>query len=245
MRIAALEALRSLADESHTAAIVERIKQARDEIERRKAEFVLLAVCSRAREACAGDVAAGLAEADGESRASLLRALARAGGPAALEATIGQLTDKDQAVRDEAVRMLSIWPDAGALPHLLQLAKEGESERHKVLAIRGLVRLATAVEGQPADVATLATAMNLATRAEEKRLVLGALGGVAGNEALAVVTPALDDPALAEEAALAAVLIAEKWDTPDKQPVRAAMSKVLQCAKNTQIRERAKKQGGT
>lgn len=241
VRLAALGALRFLADESHTAVLVKILKAAQDDAHRRKAELALLVVCSRGRQACADPIIDGLADADVPSGVALLRALARAGGAKALEAVAARLQDRDKAVADEAVRMLSIWPDPAAMPQLLAIAKAGDNLRHQVLAIRGLVRLASPQEDKPADMKTLADVMGLAQRPQEKRLLLGALGGIAAAESLALVTPLLDDPGLKEEAALAAVMIAENISDGDQDTIRAAMEKVAKGAKGKQTRDRAQK----
>ena len=241
VRLAALGALRVLADQEHVAAIVELLKAAKGDAERRRAELALLVVCSRSRQASADDIVAGLADANVPSRIVLLRALARAGGAKALEAVVARLKDENQTVRDEAVRMLSGWPDPAVAPHLLSLAKTGESLRQRVLAIRGLVRLAGPQEDKPADLEMLAEVMNLAGRPQEKRLVLGILSGIGTLESLALVTPALDDPAVADEAGLAAVMIVEKISSSEKGKTRAAVEKVLETTENQQIRDRARK----
>lgn len=241
VRLAALRALRSLAEEKDAAAVVALLKRSADQGERRAAGLALLTICSRGREACADAVIAGLTHADAASRIALLDALARAGGDKALEAVAGRLEDEDEAVRDEAARMLSHWPTSAAIPRLKQLA-QSDNPRHQVLAVRGLVRLASQ-QGQqteqPADLEILAEAMTLAKRPQEKRLVLGVLGGVPSSEALALVTPALDDPQVANEAGLAAVLIGEKMDQPDPAAIKAALEKVLKSAASEAVHQRA------
>jgi len=193
VRLASLGALRFLADESHTPAIVKILKAAKDNAERRKAELTLLVICSRGGEACADAIIAGLDDANVPSRIVLLRTLARAGGAGALNAIVARLEDKDEAVRDEAARMLSVWSDPAAASHLLSIAKTGKSERHQVLAIRGLVRLASPLEDKPADLKMLTEAMNLAKRPQEKRLVIGVLRNVGTPEALALVKRAEEE----------------------------------------------------
>jgi len=241
VRLAALGALRLLAGEKETAAVVKAVKRAKGAPERRKAELALLAMCSRSRQKCAEAIIDGLADADAASRVVLLRAVARAGGPKALETIVSRLKDDDKAVRDEAVRLLSSWPDAAAAPHLKRIAAQKDNLRHHVLAVRGLVRLGCPQKHKPADLEMLGAAMKLATRPQEKRLALGALGGIATAESLALVAPILDEPALAEEAALAAVKIAEKMKDGKKEEVRAAMEKVVKQAKTREIRDRAAK----
>ena len=116
-----------------------------------------------------------------------------------------------------------------------------ENLRHQVVAIRGLVRLASPRKEKPADLKLLAEAMNLAKRPQEKRLILGKLGGGAAAPSLVLVAPALDDPALADEAALAAVMIAERSQDGDAGELRGAMEKVRKLAKDKGLRDRAQK----
>ncbi len=241
VRVAALEALRLLADESQAAKLVEIVKAAGSDLERRKAELALLVLCSRSGQACLEAVLAGLDGAEGPSRAALLRAAARVGGPEALETVAAHVNHSDEAVSDEAVRRLSIWSDPAVLPELKALAEQKDNQRHHVLAIRGMVRLASAVEDKPADVDTLAQALELAQRPAEKRLVLGALGGAAQAKAATLAAALLDDPSLCEEAALAVVRVAEKAEGSDAQTLRPLLEKVQSKSKSQEVRSRAKK----
>jgi len=232
VRIAALEALRFLADENDTEKLVNTLKGAKDDAESRKAELALLGVCSRGSEACADAIVAGMTGADVRSRTALLHALTRAGGDKALETVVATLNDDDETVRNEAVRMLSSWSDAAAVPHLSAIAKKEENPRYQILAIRGLVRLASPRQDKPADLALLGEAMDLAKRVQDKKLVIGALSGADSPEALDMVMPATDDPALAEEARFAVVLIAGKMKKDDRDTATAALKKMFESAKN-------------
>ena len=240
VRLAAIGALRFLAGEDDTPAMVALLKAAGGDAERRQARLALLAVCSRGRQECSEAIIAGLADAVAASRIALLDGLARAGGPEALKTVVARLEDDDEAVRHQAVRLLSGWPEGDAASHLLAIAKKEGNLRHQVLAIRGLVRLASPLKDKPADLETLAAVLKLAKRPQEKRLVLGVLGGIGTPASLALVLPALDDPALAEEAGLAGVMIAEKMQGGNKDEVRTALEKVLKCTKSQKIRKRAR-----
>jgi HEAT repeat protein len=152
---------------------------------------------------------------------------------------VARLKDEDQAVRDQAIRMLSCWPDPAATQHLLELAKNAASRRHHTLALRGLVRLARPQGDRPADLETFTELVKLATWPDEKCLVLGALGDVATSEALALVMPMLDDPKLADAAGLAAVRIAEKMEGGDQDALKSTMQTVLKQSKHPEVRRRA------
>lgn len=238
IRLAALRAVRYLADEDDTAKVVDLLKRASNSAERRAAQLALLTISSRGREACSEAVAAGLADADVPSRMVLLEVLARAGGPKALEAVTASLDDKSGAVRTAAVRMLSRWPTSEVLPTLKKLA-QSDDQMKRVLAVRGLVRLASPEEDKPADMATLTEAMKLAERPAEKRMVLGVLGGIPTAESFALAAAALDDPAVADEAGLAVALIAPKMPKDDAGEVKAVLERVLKVAKNESVRQQA------
>ncbi len=238
--LAALDALRVLAGAGQTAGLVKLLMAATADAQRTKAEAALLALCGRAKEKCVPALAAGLANADARTRPVLLQALARAGGPEALQAVAGRLEDEDQAVRDEAVRMLSVWPDRAVAPRLVKIAG-GESLRHHVLAIRGLVRLAAPEGDRPADLKLLADAIRLAKRRDEKQLALGVLTRAATPESLALAVSLLDDPTLAEDVGQAAATIAGNLPAGHQNEIRSAMQKVLDRTKSPQTREQAQK----
>lgn len=241
VRLAALAAAKTLAGANDTAAIIQIQASAREEVERNAAEATLLAVCGRNGQACADALLAKLPNADVPTRLSLLRALAVIGGPRALEAITGCWGDSDPSVRDEAVRILSVWPEVAAAPHLLKIAKETDNPAHQILALRGMIRLASPEEERPANMEMLNEAWKLAKRPEEKRLALGALGGMSTPAALELALEALASPELREEAALAVVMIAEKLPAANANEVRSAMQKVLQCAQEPALRQRAEK----
>jgi len=241
LRLAVLAALRAVGDENHTALVVKRLKSAKDKSERRQAALALLATCRRGRTKCAEAVIAGFDGADAATRISLMRALPLAGGPKSLAEILARLKDDDKGVRVEAVRVLAGWPDAAATAHLKELARNVKNLRNHVLAIRGIVRLASPGKDRPADFATLSEAMKLATRKEEKVLVLGTLGTIPTLESLALVASGLDQPAIVEDAGFVAVLIAEKISGDNKDQVRAVMQKVAETVQSEKTRDRAKK----
>lgn len=239
VRIAALAALRVLADPGRTAAIIKLLKAARSDRERDRAEAALVAVCGRGRQSGTEALRGGLVGAAGPVRAALLRTLAAVGGAEALQTILAATRDDDPATRGEAVRLLAAWPERAAVPHLLAIARQTEPLRYHVLAVAGLARLAGPGPDQPPDLALLAETLKLARRPEEKRLLLGVLGGIARPEALTLVLPALDQADLADEAAVAALAIAERLPDLDPGRRRAVAQKVLAKSQSPAIRARA------
>jgi HEAT repeat protein len=174
------------------------------------------------------------------NRQTLLQALARAGGSAALESVASCLEDPDQAVRDEAVRMLSLWPDRAVVPRLQKIAT-ADNLRHHVLAVRGLVRLASPEGEQPADLRLLGDTIRSARRRDEKQLALGVLGRTASLDSLALAVALLDDPAIAEDAGWTAGAIAESLPAENREAVRAALQRVLERCQGPKARGQAQK----
>jgi len=239
VRSAGLEALRYLAGADDAPAIVDVLKAAEEPALIQKAELALLSVANRDQEKTAQAAIAGLADAKPAARVALLHVLARSGGAKSLAAVVGQLEAEDPSVADEAVRMLAIWTDAGAVPHLVGLAKNSTNTRHQVLAVRGLVNQASPAADELADVKLATEAIGLAKRPAEKVLVIGMLGQADSVDALAVVAAALDDVALAQEACLAVVMISERIEGDGKDQVSAALKKVSDKVKDEKTRQRA------
>ena len=84
------------------------------------------AICTRAQDKTAGaDVVLGaLGQAQRPSaRAALLRLLGYTPGAAPLDAVVKAMGDSDNEVRQAAFRTLVSWPDATAVPHLVDVAR--------------------------------------------------------------------------------------------------------------------------
>ncbi len=241
VRLAAIGALRALASAEQAPALAAAVCRAQEPAERQAAELALLSLASRQREKIAPAVLEALKTAEPPAKAALLRVLARTGSAEALPVIVAGLKDPQQPVRDEAVRLLAAWPDAAAAPHLLALGQQTDNLRDQVLAIRGLVQLGSPVGKKPADLELLAAALRLSKRTQEKRLVLGALGMAADAKAVGLIAPLLDDADLVEEAALAAVHVAEKIKDGTKGEVRTVLERVVHKSANAETVERAKK----
>ncbi len=243
IRLAAIKALGEIADLALLPGIVALLLNASSEKERLAIEVALAAACVRSsnREACLAAVAAGLGSAKPEAKTSLLRTLGRLGGEGALKAVRAALHDPLESVRDVAVRILADWPDPSAGNDLLALAKTSQSKTHKILALRGYIRLIAQGDSSPEErLAACNEALRLAERDEERKLVLGVLGGVPRVDALAMVVPLLAQPGTRDEAVAAAVAIAEKIVGSHPSQAADAMKQVLANTASAEIQQRAK-----
>ncbi len=241
VRSAALKALGETAGLAELPALVDvLLKSPPGEVA--AVEGAIAAVCARLpeREPAGQAIAARLDQAQGASKEALVRLLGRVGGTAALAAVAKALADPSPPVRDAAVRMLSDWPEPAAGPHLLALAQSAEDKKHKILALRGYLRLA-GLPGVSADqkLAMATQALALAERDDERKLALGVLAAVPSPQALARVVPLVDRPAMKEEACTAAVAIAAKIAASQPAAAAEAMRKVLSATANPELKKQA------
>ena len=230
VRAEAIKALGMLADLSACEEMVGLLGKASSDADRSGLEQALVAVCRRggANEGVER-VLAARKQADAALAGSLLRVLARLGGPKALAEVRKAVGSSQAELRAGGIRALAEWETAEPLEDLLSVAQTAGDDISRVLALRGFVRLsARAADRKPEAMAALyARALKAARRAEEKKALLGGLGAVRCDEALATAEGLLAEPELAKEAALAVVRIADGLWVSKPQAVRAALKRLL------------------
>ena len=247
VRLAALKTLGELANEQTLTLLIPLLLNARDPGEQSAAQRAVAAACARIPdpEKRADPLLGALPGAAGPKRAALLRALAAVGGQKALLAVVADTKSTDAVVQDAAVRALAEWPDETAAAHLLALARTGEKEPHRVLALRGYVRLAGLASKRPAErtLAMLKDALAAARRPEEKRLVLAGLPSVRTLESLKLAAGSLGEAPLQAEAAVAVIKIACPQDRSDKglrgDEVAEALEKAIAITRDAHLRKQA------
>ena len=240
---ASLKAVGELGAAADIQALLGILKKAPPETIQSDVESALVAIARRTDNVrqTTSALAEALPGADSSLRCSLIRLLGRFGGDASLAAVRNAVKDKDETVRTAAVRTLADWPDVSALEGLLTVARSADSATLKILALRGLGRLAMQAKDTPPEKITsvLVEALKLAERPEEKRALLAALGGVPGVGAMQLAVSCLGDEALVDEAGLAAVQVAEAIWRYHRSEAREAMRKVAAACKAGAATERA------
>lgn len=201
-------------------------------------ETITLAVNS-APPAIVDPLCAAMATAPAAAKPALLRLLRLAGGTKSLAAVRSSMADAAAEIKDAALRTLCDWPSSDALPDLAQLAKTSGDEKFKILALRGQLRLISQQAIAPSEkIAALKEAMPLATRAEEKRLVLAALADIPTPGSLAVIATYITQDDVKDEAASAALAIAAPLAKNKPAEVIAALEPVSKSA-NADLAKRA------
>ncbi|MBM4035009.1 MAG: hypothetical protein FJ291_24975 [Planctomycetes bacterium] len=182
---------------------------------------------------------AALKTAPPQAKPPLLRVLGATGGADALAAVRGCLADADPPVRDAAVRALAAWPDAAPAADLLKLAKDAENQVHRVLALRGYLRMAGEVKDEAGRLKMLEAIRPIATTAESKKLLLGTLGEAPDAGALRVAASFLDDQEARSEAAAAMLRIGQELLKSNRQAVVQGMKTLLEKSKDEAVVKQA------
>ena len=142
LRLEALDALRLIAAPADQKPVIDWAVGATSRTEQSRAVRALITIILRdgAVETRAAPVVAALKAGDASARQVLLPVLSRATGSAAL-AIAGELArNADEAVASAATAELARWPDASALPVLVDLAVATKSEGVRTAAVQGAAR---------------------------------------------------------------------------------------------------------
>ncbi|MBM3858258.1 MAG: hypothetical protein FJ395_01260 [Verrucomicrobia bacterium] len=236
---ASLKVLADLAGTAEVPALLGLLAQAKDTA---AIEATLSTIFARQtdRAACAEKVLASLAPAKGQQKLALLRLLRSAGGSKALAAVRAAANDPDTETKETALRTLCDWPTPDALPDLAALGQTAGDLKWKILALRGQLRLIPQQEAAPAKkLAAIKELTPLIERAEEKRLLLAALGQIPAPDSLALIAPYLKTD-LKEEAAIAAVAVAEKIVQKHPAAVASALRDVPNATSDKKLANRAR-----
>jgi hypothetical protein len=207
------------------------------------ARAALSAACLRMpdREACAEKLAAAMASASMPAKCRLLEVLGAMGGARALTAVAAAARDPSAELQDAACRLLGEWMTADASADLLALAKTMPSEKLKIRALRGYLRLARQLNLPPDQrMAMYREALSLAQRDEEKRLAVDVLQRIPTKASLALALGHLRDPAVSEAAGVVIVAISRKLASADPAAAVAALEQVLRTTKNKDLAAKAK-----
>jgi HEAT repeat protein len=213
VRSSATRRLGELASVKEMPILLDFLVQAKSSQEIDAAEQAVTSIGTKAAtpSAMAEQVASALSKAPPAPKSALVRVLGAIGGPAALQAVRTTVNDANPEVHAAAIRALGDWKTVDAAPDLLELAKNGSNATDKTLGLRSYLGLARNTDF-PADqrLTMCREASSLVQKADEKKLLLAALGSIQTADSVALIAPYLDDSATKEEASAATVSIAEK-----------------------------------
>lgn len=205
----------------------------------------LAAMATRVKDrATAADQLLAAANGHPDHLALLADALAALGGKPALEA-ISTLAQNGKAdTREAALAALGNWADLTAAPALQQaIAESNANPKLQSLALAALARLvrgAEAAELAQREAAIL-PALASARQPADRKLILSAMATVPTAAVGEALRPLLADPAVRNEAALAAITVAEGMRKTDLAGARALAQAVKASAANRDAVSRAER----
>ncbi|MAD80240.1 MAG: hypothetical protein CMJ50_05260, partial [Planctomycetaceae bacterium] len=176
------------------------------------------------RDATASKLATYLDDASEETVDFVMDELRIVGGDQALATVSNAVGGSDATRKDYATRALGQWLDTSAAPVLLDLAKDEGGGKFGIRGMRGYIRLARQFSMPDAQrLAMCRTALAVATRTAEKKLVLAVLARYPSAEMLDLAITTSKEPSLKGDAATAALAIAEKTDVAVDQAFMARL----------------------
>jgi HEAT repeat protein len=246
VRQAAFKSLGRLADEEYLPSLIKLLVKVEDNSSRRVAERTVVAV-SRKISQPSKQADAVLAGLRGEKRlavrCSLLRVLGGIANSKALITLEATSKEVNPTVKDTSVRALAKWPNAAAVEVLLEIYCNTKSPIHRLLALRGFVRLMyLPVQGRTAEktLELCRRAMQQTKSSAEQKLVLSGLSNVSNPEALEMVEPFLQVEEVRGEAATAAIKIAGTIMETHGERAKTAMNMLLAISNDEDLRRQVK-----
>jgi len=249
IRGAAVQTIGIIGQESQIADLVKLLQETTVPSERSDSRKALLAISGRCGAACIPHLLPLTKSRDNELHSIGLHALAIVGGPDALAAVKTAIDNAEPSVQDEAVRILSTWPnnwpeDSEAGQALLILATSAKKTSHQVLGLRGYlqyIRVNKKLSNEQ-KVAKIKDVWSNVGQAEERHQAIAVLAEAPSAGALELLTSLVDDPAVAEEVYSAMVQIAGQ-DIPgvSKDQRRQVLQMVVEKSTNNGTKQRARK----
>jgi len=246
VRTESFRVLKVIAAPEHLPALVRLLIEAQSSSDRSECQKAVAAVAHRIKDKSnqAKAVLAVLPTVkQSQSRCALLGVLGKIGDRQALPVLTAAIREKDTEIQTAAIRSLAEWPTAEPLGDLLNVAENSQNKLHRILALRGFVRLLGIESKRPAEKTTemYKKAMSLAPDAGEKRRVLSGLAGANSRGALEMATAYLEDESLSREAEYAVVKIAEGIGADFPELAKETLKKTIERTKNGTLREQAQK----
>jgi len=244
VRTESFRVLKVIARPEHLPALVRLLIEAQSSSDRSECQKAVAAVAHRIedRNKQAQAVLAALPTVkQSQSRCALLGVLGKIGDDKALGVLTTAIKEKDPEIQTAAIRALAEWPAPEPLGDLLKVAESSQNKLHRILALRGFVRLLAFESKRPAEetIEMYKKAMSLAPDVGEKRRVLSGLASAKSRGALEMATAHLKDETLLREAEYAVVKIAEGIGADFPELAKETLKTVIEQTKNEMLREQA------
>ena len=213
-RLQALTTLGEAVEFKDLSVLIDRVAASPEKAEEAKAAVAALkTACQRMpdADACAAKVVAAMGAAKIPARINLLEVLTAVGGRKALEAVAMAAADPNGDIQDAGSRLLGKWMTLDAAPALANLARSAADAKYEVRSVRAYIRLVRQFP-MPAEkrAEMCRTAMAIAKRDAEKKLILDVLQRYPSLEGLQLASEAAKTASLKPDATKVVVVIAQK-----------------------------------
>ena len=244
VRTGSLRTLKVIAEPENLPALVKLLIKAKSSSDRTEAQKTIAAVAHRIadKNRQAASVLAVLPSVkETVARCSLLNVLGRIGDNSALPVLTAALKDENVEVQTAAIRALADWPTPEPVVELLKVAESSGNKVHRILALRGFVRLLGLASDRLAGetIEMYKKAMSLAPDAGEKKKVLSGLANTKALVALQMAAGYLGDKALSIEAGAAVVNIAGGIYADYPEQAKDMLNRIIKTTKSDSLRQQA------
>ena len=244
VRLESLKVLKVVAGPEHLPVLVELLLNLQSSSDLNEARKMIASVAHKIEDKSrqAEAVLAALPSVkDVKKQCSLLGVLGKIGDSSALPRLREALGSDNIDRRGAAIRALAEWPTSEPAVDLMKAAENAENKVHRILALRGAVRL-LGLDNKRSTEGTIEMykkAMTLAPDAGEKKRVLSGLANMKSLDALQMATGYLQDKTLLREAESAAVKIAVSIYENFPQQTRDVLKKIVQATNNEALQKQA------
>lgn len=244
IRLESLKVLKVVAGPEHLPALVELLLNLQSSSDLNEAGKMIASVAHKIEDKNrqAEAVLAVLPSVkDVKKQCSLLSVLGKTGDRSALPRLREALGSDNEEIRGAAIRALAEWPTSEPAADLMKAAENSENKVHRILALRGAVRLLGLDNKRGAEetIGMYKKAMSLAPDAGEKKRVLSGLANTKSLDALTMATGYLQDKALLKEAESAVVTIAGGIYENFPQQTMDVLKKIVQTTNNEALQKQA------
>ena len=213
VRRAALISLGNMVPADKLSVLIKQVLSPKNAEDAALAVQALKTACVRMpdRDACSAELATAMEKTSVSNKISLLKILGSVTGKKALQTIATAAKNEDPQLQDAASAILGDWMTIDAAPVLLDLAKTAPEEKFQIRAMRGYIKAARQFQmSEPERIEMCKLATAACSRTAEKKLVIEILGRYPHLEMLKMAVQAYKDPELKDDAAQAALVIAQK-----------------------------------
>ncbi len=245
VRLAALKRLGELGSAAELPPLLQHLVRLPASRELDLAGEAARAICVRAGAASVSTAAVirAFPAAAPAAKATLLSVIGAVGGAEALETVRLTLSDPNAQVHRAAVQTLAEWPDAAAIPILVQVVSAASASSERDQAFSGLIRITRESNLKNEEkVQRLNEAATMAKTLGDKRLVLAGFGDIPTIESFRALVPYLAETEVADDASASLVRIAGKLNASFANEITPVLLQVVKVAKSEPVREKARGQ---